>query len=660
MSRLKRNLVCFLILSIGSLPLAAVEEEELYPPEIWAANASVRSVAVSPDGKYLSMIRNPDELSIATPVIEVFDISDGEMKIALRQDADPMDIQGYTWISPTSFVMSLRQQVRRNIEGFNQGVFEYRLALVDVVEKSQKSFGAQSGGVVHVLPNEPNKVIVAVREGSGPGTGRLGRTFRPTSYWELNLDTGNKRLLIRAKMSQASITLDAEGKALRATGYDSGNKEVSFYYRPEGSSGWEEYYRYSINDWEEFRPVGQLPNDRDHVLVIAHNGHDKLGLWSYNMPERKFEDLIYRRDDVGYDGIFVRSHSNVWQNYGEIVGVSSYAGSLHTDWFDEGEGALRNQLNDTVPNAGVVQIPSRSMDGKTLVIYNYGDHDPGTYFLLKDGQLEVIGSVAPKIDSKRLSSVHYISYESGDGQTVPAYLTIPNGKPPFPLVVMPHGGPLVGEDVIYDPWSQMLAHYGYAVLQPQYRGSHNYGLDWYRKAFFNGSEAGRKMQTDKDDGAIFLAKQGIVDPDRIAMVGWSYGGYAALVAAIRDPQIYQCVVAGAAVTDPIMQVNYYRWELDGTQKDAQLGLWDEAVAPFDEVEKINIPILLVHGDLDQRVPLDHATKYREKLTKAGKTFKYVELDGADHFYNTLNFKHRKQFYSAMLDYLQDDCGPDGL
>ena len=658
MSRLKHHVAFLLLISVWSLPSAAVEEEELYPPEVWAANASVRNVSVSPDGKYLSMVRNPDEMTIATPVIEVFDISVAPMQLVLRQDAEPMEIQGYTWISPSAFVMSLRQQVRRQIEGFNRGVFEYRLALVDVAGKKMKTFGEQSGGVVHVLPSEPNKVIIAVREGSGPGTGRLGRAFRPTSYWELNLETGNKRLLIRAKMSQSSITLDADGKALRATGYNSASKEVSFYYRPEGSSDWEEYYRYSIDDWEEFSPVGQVPGERDKVLVIAHNGHDKLGLWSYNMPERKFEDLIFRNEN--YDGIFVRSHSNVWSNYGEITGVSYYSDKLHTIWFDENEGALRDQLNEVVPNAGVVQIPSRSMDGNTLVVYNYGDHDPGTYYLLQEGELDVIGSVAPKIDSRRLSSVHYIDYPTGDGQTVHAYLTIPNGKPPFPLIVMPHGGPLVGESVMYDPWSQMLAHYGYAVLQPQYRGSHNYGLDWYRKAFFNGSEAGRKMQTDKDDGAIFLAKQGIVDADRIAMIGWSYGGYAALVAAIRDPQIYQCVVAGAAVTDPIMQVNYYRWELDGTQKDAQLGLWDEAVAPFNEAEKVNVPILLVHGDLDQRVPVDHATKYREKLTKAGKSFKYVELEGADHFYSTLNFKHRKQFYSAMLDYLEQDCGPEGL
>ena len=657
MLHLKTASTVLLTTLVATTP-AVAQDEDLYPPEVWAANESVFGVSVSPDGNYLSMVRNADEMTVAKPVIEVFDVTEGKMELVLRQNADPMDIQGYSWISSSAFVMSLRQQVRRNIEGFNRGVFEYRLALVDVTAKKVKPLGEQSGGIVHVLPNKPNKVILAVNEGSGPGGGRYGRAFRPTAYYELDLETGNKKLLIRAKIGQATMSLGPDGEPLRSQGYDPATKEFAYYYRPEGESGWQEYYRGSIDDWEDFIPVGGYPDDPERVLVLAHNGDDKMGLWSYNMPERKFEDRIYYRPD--FDGIFVRSHSNSWNNYGEIAGVSSYAGSLHTEWFDDAEGALREQLNDIVPNAGMVGIPSRSSDGNTMVIYNSSDHDPGTYFLLKDGALTVLGSVAPKIDSGRLADVRYIKYQSGDGKTVAAYLTIPNANPPYPLVVMPHGGPHVGERVIYDPWAQMLAHYGYAVLQPQYRGSHYYGLKWYQSAFINGSEAGRKMQTDKDDGALFLAKQGIVDEDRMAMVGWSYGGYAALIAASRDPQIYQCVVAGAAVTDPIMQLNHYRWQLDGAQKIEQLGLWENAVAPIDEVEKVNIPMLIVHGDVDARVPLPHATKYRAQLTKFGKDFDYVELEGAAHFYSTLNFKHRREFYTAMLDYLENDCGPDGL
>jgi dipeptidyl aminopeptidase/acylaminoacyl peptidase len=168
------------------------------------------------------------------------------------------------------------------------------------------------------------------------------------------------------------------------------------------------------------------------------------------------------------------------------------------------------------------------------------------------------------------------------------------------------------------------------------------------------------MQDDKDDGALYLVEEGLVDPDRIAMFGWSYGGYAALVAAAREDQIYQCVIAGAAVSDPLMQVNYYRFQLRGTGALEQLNMWDDSISPLEEAAKVNVPMLIIHGDVDQRVPLDHAKKYLRELDKHGKPYKYVELEGADHFSNTLFYHHQLKLYESIIDFLQNDCGPGGL
>ena len=140
------------------------------------------------------------------------------------------------------------------------------------------------------------------------------------------------------------------------------------------------------------------------------------------------------------------------------------------------------------------------------------------------------------------------------------------------------------------------------------------------------------------------------------MFGWSYGGYAALIAASRTPQSYQCVIAGAAVTDNEMQVNYYRYQLRGAGKIEQLSMWDDSISPLEEVEKVNVPILLIHGDVDQRVPLEHAEKYRDALVDAGKPHTYLELEGADHFSNTLFYHHKLELYQAMLAYLTNECG----
>src|SRR5690606_31249758 len=308
---------------------------------------------------------------------------------------------------------------------------------------------------------------------------------------------------------------------------------------------------------------------------------------------------------------------------------------LFFEYFDGVEEATYRQLEELVPSSHYVRIVSRSRDGETLVVENSGPRDPGTFYLLKDGRLQLVGSKQPLFKADDLADVEYITYEARDGRQIPAYLTIPNGEPPFPAIVLPHGGPFVQEIVGYDEWGQVLANNGYLVLQPQYRGSQGYGLDFYTSAFRDGGQGGYKMQDDKDDGALYLVEQGLADRDRLALFGWSYGGYAALVAASRAPQIYQCVVAGAAVSDPLMQVNYYRDFLRGAQRDEELNMWRDSISPVKDIGQVNVPMLLIHGDVDQRVPPAHVRKYMKELDRTGKDYRYVELKGADHFSNTL-------------------------
>ena len=143
-------------------------------------------------------------------------------------------------------------------------------------------------------------------------------------------------------------------------------------------------------------------------------------------------------------------------------------------------------------------------------------------------ELKVIGSTKPGLISEELADVEAITYDARDGKKIRGFITIPNSKPPYPLVVMPHGGPFVGENPDFDEWAQMLANRGFMVLQPQYRGSKLFGLDFYKTAFINGGQGGYQMQDDKDDGALYLVDKGLVDPNRMMMFGWSYGGYASL------------------------------------------------------------------------------------------------------------------------------------
>ena len=626
-----------------------------YPLDYFAMRPVVGNVRLSPDGSWLALMKIPSK--DGNPVVEVYDASDLS-KDPFRMSADPMEITGFYWVSDTDIVFNARQRVRDKIEGFNQGAYEFKLAMVNVATQKLKAFEQLGLNVEHVLPDKPNKILVSLVEGSDEG--RVSRAFRPRAYYELDLRRGSKRLLIRGKFSLGNISFDGEGDPWLARGYDQAKRELIWYWRPSDTRDWVEFRRVHVDEFEfqPFAVLGLDPEMAGHALVIARNGNNTEGLWSYDLANRAFGELIMRhpRTDIAV----AIGHSNAWKHPRKLVGVGYVTDKTHIVFLDPEEEALHRQLEGLIPNAHDVRVLSRSRDGNTLVVTNNGPRDPGTYYLIKAGKLVNIGGRQPLLEYERLADVEFVRFKARDGTQIPAYVTIPHGEPPFPLVVMPHGGPFSRDRGGYDEWAQVLANNGYLVMQPQFRGSTGFGLALMQAAYENGGQEGRKMQDDKDDAAQYLVERGLADSDRMAMYGWSYGGYSALVAASRTPQIYQCVIAGAAVADPIMQVNYYRFQLSGKQRERAVSIRETAIQPVDEVEKVNVPMLIVHGDLDQRVPVDHANKYLKLLDEHDKDYKYVELAGADHFSNTLFYDHKITLYESMTDYLANDCGPGGL
>ena len=625
-----------------------------YPLDYWARRPAVTGVSLSPDGSQFALTRILERGG--NPIIELYD-SDNLEAEPLRIDSSPMEIlPGVRWIDDDVFLFTARQQVRDIIEGFNQGVYEYQNVKYDGSKKKPIGRIRQDFfRVEEVLPDRKNKIIISIQEGIPNGLQAVASTIRPRSYWEYDVKTNRRKLLMRGKISLGNIQFDSDGNATHAFGFDVRTDEYTYHWRPEGTTEWREMYRRHEDSFEQFYPVAPDPVAENHFLVMAHNGFDKIGLWSFNAENQKFSEVLYRRNDV--DSSLPFAHSNRLSNSDDIAGITWCKDKCRREFFDGQEAALYRQLESLIPNADQVRISGRSRDGNTLIVTNSGPRDPGTYYLIRNGKVSKISGAKPYLEHDQLARVEYITYKARDGVEINGYVTIPNGEGPFPLVVMPHGGPYVSETVDrFDEWSQMLANNGYMVLQPQYRGSQKYGLDFYKSAFINGSEAGRAMQDDKDDGALYLVKQGLADPNRLAMFGWSYGGYAALIAASREEQIYQCVIAGAAVTDPDMQVDYYRYRIEGSAKIEQLTTWDQAVSPIKEVKKINVPMLIVHGDNDQRVPPEHFEKYIDELDRAGIDYQKLILEGADHFSDTLFYHHKIALYETMLDFFENDCG----
>ena len=637
----------------AALPVLASPAEG--PPiENFAIREVIQQVQVSPDGTKMALLRNDSK--DGDPIIEIYETAD-LTKTPVRVAADPMELQSLAWVNDENLLLSARQRVRKRIRGFNQGVFRGQAVMYNLDSGKFTKFD-ENTGIANLLPFEPNKVILSVpRSNSSLADDDPFAAFRPRAYYEVDLENGASRLVIKGNEAKAQYGFDDRGTPIFTQGYEAANEKFNFYVRKPGEGGWDEIFSLDPYAFDDFTPVGFVPDSSSLIHVIANNGEDKAALWTFDVDKKAFVEKV-ASDDV-HDIMGVRRHSNFWTRGSEIVGAVKHGPEPDEIWFDETEEALMEQLRGALPNAGTVSITSRSRDGDTMIVANRSAKDPGSYYLLQDGALQMIGNQNPLLPADALSPISYVNWEARDGRTIHGYLIEPvDGEKPYPLIVLPHGGPYVPEVVDFDEWGQFLASRGYAVLYPQYRGSLGYGKDHFLSSF---NEHGGAMQDDKDDGALAMVERGIADPDRLAMFGWSYGGYAALVAATRPDNIYQCSIAGAPVADPTMQYNYYKARLRDFDKMVE-DQRRSGTSPIDEVADINIPLMFIHGDVDQRVPIEHYDVYQKAVKRAGKSdmVEFVKLKEADHFYSTLYFRHQEKLYSSLERFLKEDCGPGGL
>ncbi|KPF61979.1 alpha/beta hydrolase family protein [Porphyrobacter sp. AAP60] len=628
------------------------------PIEVWALRDVVSQVQLSPDGK--NVLVHKVESREGDYLLEIYS-ADDLSKPLRRLNADPMEIVTATWVSGTKIYGTAWQVVRKTVKGQEEDVREYASFFYDL---NENKFSRVDGnfGLVNTLPKEPNEILVSTGTAVGDSTGSdpFAR-FRPRSYYRFNLETGARTLVLRGSTKYPQATFDNEGNPRFTQSIDPATNKLQFYYRKPGDGSWSQFLEFDLNDVNNVATVytglpglaGLDPeNPNLGYFINWAEGEDKAALFEFDFNSGTLGKKIFQDKDADVMGI--QTHS-VPGNDRMVAAIYSGA-KMERHWFDQEEKALYEALEQQIPHAHQLSISSRSIDGQSMIVTNRGPRDPGSFWLVKDGKLAKLGSRNPLVSPEALSDVEYIRYKARDGRTIPAYLTKPNGTGPFPLIVMPHGGPMVNEVVSYDEWAQLLANQGYMVLQPQYRVS----VGWGREHFLAGfGEYGKAMQDDKDDGALHLINQGLVDPDRIAMFGWSYGGYAALVAASREQNIYQCTIAGAAVSNwPKLKLVWGRGRDSAVDKywlDTAFG-----VNPVDEVSKVNIPLLMIHGDVDRRVLYYHFTDYKKAFEKTGKEGEFITLDGADHFSNTLMYTHQQQLYTKMLDYLANDCGPGGL
>jgi dipeptidyl aminopeptidase/acylaminoacyl peptidase len=290
-----------------------------------------------------------------------------------------------------------------------------------------------------------------------------------------------------------------------------------------------------------------------------------------------------------------------------------------------------------------VSPSSWSDDLNQLIVWTEGVDDPGSYYHVDMTRMKAdfIGDAYPGVPGAAIGEVRPLRYKAADGLEIPGYLTLPPGRAAkgLPLVVLPHGGPQSRDSLGFDWWAQALASRGYAVLQPNFRGSSGYGLAFVRAGY---GEWGRKMQTDLSDGVRHLAAEGVIDPKRVCIMGGSYGGYAALAGAAIDQGVYRCAVSVNGVSDlramlasearemgeRSVAIRYWN-RFMGVEKRSDRAL--DEVSPARRAAEVTVPVLMIHGRDDTVVPFRQSQLMHDALRKAGKDSTLVTLDGEDHW-----------------------------
>ncbi len=337
-------------------------------------------------------------------------------------------------------------------------------------------------------------------------------------------------------------------------------------------------------------------------------------------------------NDEEIKGLYHDRNSGLW------IGYSTFGDRQNVKMFDPLVNMRVSAARKAFPNKAVYLV-SWSNDFSRMIVFITGEGESGAYWIvdITTGYADPIGTEYPAVQPEHVGPIKIIEWKAQDGLTIHGVLSLPPAREAknLPVVVLPHGGPEARDYPIFDWWAQAFVSRGYAVLQPNFRGSSGYGAG-FRDAGFG--QWGRKMQTDVSDGLAELAKEGVVDSKRACIVGGSYGGYAALAGVTVQHGLYRCAVSVAGVSDPGAMIQYSKNE-SGGRLDSAIRYWETFMGPWSGFAQISplklaasadAPILLIHGKDDTVVPFDQSTAMQRALSAANKPVELVVLPGEDH------------------------------
>lgn len=628
-----------------SLPLLAQTVPQL-PVEAFASIPDVSSVQLSPDGKKIASIVRVDQPKLKGTVVSILDLETGNKDYAIHTDNQKFVLLSLQWANDTTLLISAKFPANR----YGTPTTETRLVKYDLTTRKTTSVLARSvidrlswipqhqGQIIDMMPDDPDNILLSL-DGMGEEVGE-------DSVLRVNLSQGKSAFIQNSKRKIIGWITDRQHK-VRISIYND-DTEYRIYEQPEQKTEPRLLWTFKAFSDESVWPLG-FDADPNILFVRAyHQGFEAI--FKVNLTDPKLtKELVYANQDTDVEGNLIYSELKK-----KVIGISEGDGEEYTFWDPEYAG-LQNGLKAVLPNAHNY-ITQFSADERRYIVYSTSSTQPGTYYFgdRDEKALFPIADRYSQLSSEQLADTQYLSYEARDKLKIDAYLTVPKGleAKQLPTIIFPHGGPISYDSNDFDYWSQFFANRGYAVFRMNFRGSAGYGYEFMKAGL---KSWGLEMQNDVEDGTRYLINQGISDPQRICIVGASYGGYAALMGAAMTPELYRCAVSVAGVTDVAYLVKSSRRFTNYEVVKEQIGDDFSALyerSPVSKADKITIPVLLLHGDKDRVVKVQHSREMFDELKSRKKNVEYIELENGDHYLS--NNDHRLTTFKALDKFLADN------
>lgn len=624
------------------------------PIEDFARLPALRQIDIAPGGKHLLGRFESDGRYYAS----VFALGKNTMdlKYAARED-DDVSVETLRWVSADRLVLSIGSAGRR----YGTDTRETRLFGLDADDdKLEPLFRTRrdevpqqfEDDIVSWIDNDPDHILLQYRKDP--------YTAYPTVYRVPVNKRGIHKIVQRWKSKVYDWRADHTGVVRSGRGY-SNDAETKPYLiiRAHEKGEWRDISHRIAPGAPDFFIRGF---SGDPELIYVESGHefDPPGLYEYNITTDKFENLIFRDQASEIGGI------KIDKNTGKIRGIGYGEEADRIRWLDPSIGKETKQIRDLFPGKAVTLI-RESIDSNYAIYEISGLLEPGTYYAFdrKGRNLMSIGNQYPELADYTLAPVVKEQFTARDGLEIPSYVTLPVGAKTLddvnnaPFVILPHGGPTARDFLRFDYWSQFLASRGYAVFQLNFRGSAGYGQA-FRDA--GDKEWGQAMQDDITDGAKWLVEQGYADKDRIAIMGGSYGGYAALMGGAKTPDLYQCIVSFAGVADLRDLLRRDRKYIGGKAGTRHIGrLWKDRDmlnenSPVRLAANFQAPVLLMHGKDDRVVDVKQSRDMKRALERADKAVTYIEFESGDHYLSL--YANRLRFLQETEEFLGDCLNSD--